>query len=136
MGEYFGRVFFPRPLMISQKDHADPDSIKLPDSSTDNDDESYESENLGEAGDRSQQKEVADTVEAFIKHKISERGLLRRRNVILRAMCELNHLGVGRSKEELAQLLIDWVSVDAISYPEAFSQVVPASVKPPKSAGP
>ena len=104
-------IFFPT-SDISQKDRIDPDSIKLPDFSTDNDGESYESENLEEGGDHSQQQKVANTVEAFIKHKISERGLLRLRNDILQAMCELNHLGVGSSKEELAQLLIDWVSVD------------------------
>jgi len=110
------RVFPPTPD-VSQKHRADPGSINLPDSSTDDDDESYESENLEAAGDHSQRQNVANTVEAFTKYKISERGLLRLRNDILQAMCDLNHLGVGSSKEELAQLLIDWVSADVYFIP-------------------
>ena len=83
----------------------------MSDQPTEEDSESFESGNPGEEEERCEQS-VKDKVKAFSEYKISDRGLLRLRNDVLEAMCELNRLEANGSKEELVKVLVDWVSVN------------------------
>ena len=105
--------------VLFKKSRVDPDSIKLPDHST-NDEESSEPGNT--ETERRFKQQVKDKIKAFSEHKINDRGLVRLRNSILEAMCELNQLEVeGSSKEELVELLLEWVSIKPQTYPDTIS---------------
>lgn len=87
------------------RSRVDPDSIK-PSDNTD-DDGSTEPGDLEDVENRFQ-RNVENEIEAFVEHRTSERGLLRLRKNILKAMCEVNRLSIGDSKEELVELLVNW----------------------------
>lgn len=106
--------------VLFKKSRVDPNSIGLPDRPADDDDDNDDNDGDDnesiEPGDAEEERhfkrKIRSKVKAFSEHKISDRGLLRLRNSILEAMCESIHLEAKGSKEELAELLLHWVSVN------------------------
>lgn len=105
--------------------------ISWPDRSTDDEDESTDPGDAEE--ERRSQQDVKNKVRVFREHRITQRGLLRLRNSILEAMCELNQLEVKNSKEDLVESLLDWVSTDLRSVPKHPLTSLLARVKLPRS---